>query len=70
MRDEAEKTAGEMADFICRALPRHLIGEYLFVNALAAQPVINGLADHLISDGLLIPPPNGVGAEGIWMSIE
>lgn len=70
MRDEAEKTAGEMADFIRRAVPWHLIGEYLFVNALAAQPVINGLADHLISDGLLIPPPNGVGAEGIWMSVE
>lgn len=67
---EADRVAAEIAGFIRRNIPKHLMGDYLRVNELANLPVLDTLVEALIDRGLLNPPENGVGAEGIWMMVE
>ena len=38
-------------------------------NILAALPILDALVEALIEKGLLVPPENGIGAEGCWMSV-
>lgn len=66
---EAEKVAAELADMIRRTVPKHLLAEWRFFNVLANMPVLDGLVEELIKKGLLIPPEDGIGAEGCWMSV-
>lgn len=67
---EAKKVALDMAEFIKANLPSHLQNEYRLANILADMPVFEALGDELISRGMLTPPQNGVGAEGIWLTVE
>lgn len=66
---EAEKVAAELADMIRRTVPKHLLAEWRFFNVLANMPVLDGLVEELIKKGFLIPPEDGIGAEGCWMSV-
>lgn len=66
---EAEKLAAELADMIRRTVPKHLLAEWRFFNVLANMPVLDGLVEELIKKGLLVPPEDGIGAEGCWMSV-
>lgn len=74
MRDSFEETADgvakKIADFVKRNIPEYLRGDYNYINWLANLPVLDTLVDCLIEQGILTPPENGVGAEGIWMSVE
>lgn len=62
--------ASKISQFVCQNLPEHLIGDYLYVNRLANMPVLDALVEALIDKGVLTPPENGIGAEGVWMEIE
>ncbi len=65
----AQKVAADIAKLISDNVPEHLIGEWEFVNTLADMPVMDSLVDILIDKGLLIPPKDGIGAEGCWMNV-
>ena len=65
----AKKVAANIAKLICDNVPEHLLGEWRFANELANLPILNALVDILIDKGILIPPKDGVGAEGCWMSV-
>ena len=42
----------------------------IFANVLANAPVLDAVVECLIEKGILIPPEDGIGAEGCWMSVE
>lgn len=65
----AEKAAADIAKLIYENVPKHLLGEWQFANELAGMPILDSLADILIDKGILIPPKDGIGAEGCWMSV-
>lgn len=65
-----DKVAANIAKLIAENIPEHLLGEWWLVNELAEIPIMDLLADILIYKGILIPPENGIGAEGCWMNIE
>ena len=65
-----EKAAADIAKLIYENVPEHLLGEWQFANELAGMPILDSLADILIDKGILIPPKNGIGAEGCWMSVS
>ena len=67
---EAKEAAGKMAELIRRTVPPYLMAEWRFANELAGLPVVNGVAEAFIEQGILIPPAGGVGTEGCWMSVE
>lgn len=67
---EAKIVADRIADMIHRTVPEHLLCEWKFVNSLASQPVLDNIIEHLIERGVLVPPKDGLGAEGCWMSVE
>ena len=66
----AADIAEQIARLIKKSVPGHLLGEWEFANGLAALPLVDGVAENLITKGVLIPPQNGIGAEGCWMSVE
>lgn len=68
--EEADKVASQIAGFIRKNIPEHLMGDYLKVNSLAGEAVVDFLVEALIQRGLLTPPADGVGAEGLWMFVE
>ena len=68
--ETAESIAKELADLIKDALPDYLIGEWFFANSLAGLPMVDALVEALIERGILIPPKDGIGAEGCWMEVE
>ena len=69
--DEAvRKTAEKMARLIEKILPEHLLGDWRFVNDLASLPMIDAIVEELIARGVLVPPEDGIGAEGCWASVE
>lgn len=67
---DAEVAAEKIAAFIRKAVPNYLLGEWRLVNALASLPVRNAVVECLVEKGVLIPPEDGIGAEGCWMSVE
>lgn len=67
--ESAEKVAADIAELISDNVPEHLLEEWELVNSLANIPVLDSLADILISKGMLIPPKDYIGAEGCWMSV-
>ncbi len=67
---EAEKVAGKIADMIRRTVPEYLLDEWKFFNRLANGPVLDNVVETLIERNILIPPEDGLGAEGCWMSVE
>ena len=66
---KAEEAAERIAGLIHRVVPEHLFSEYLFVNDLASAPMQGAVEEALIQRGILIPPENGAGAEGCWISV-
>lgn len=66
---EAEQVAAEIAAFIRQNIPAHLLEDYWLVNSLASLTLVDTLIDALIEKGLMTLPENGVGAEGVWMSV-
>ena len=67
---EAEVVAEKLAELIKNALPEYLWGEWEYANTLANLPVLEAVVEHLIEKGILIPPKDGIGAEGCWMSVK
>ena len=65
----AEKTAEKLAELIKSTLPEYLLGEWKFVNDLAHLPMIDLQIEELINKNILIPPADGIGAEGCWMCV-
>ncbi len=70
LEESAQNVAEKVAGCIRRFVPEHLLGEWKYANWLAAQPVLDALLDNLVAAKVLIPPENGVGAEGCWMNVE
>ena len=67
---ESELVAANIAELIKKSVPKHLLGEWRFANTLASLPILDSVIEALIENGILIPPENGIGAEGCWMSVE
>lgn len=67
---EAKTVADRIADMIRKVVPEHLFNEWKFFNRLAGAPVLNNVVERLIEKGVLVPPKDGLGAEGCWMSVE
>ncbi len=68
--EQAEKTAEKLAALMRKTVPEYLLPEWEFFATLANLPVCDSLVEALIEDGILIPPQDGLGAEGCWMSVE
>lgn len=67
---DCEEIAEKMAAFIKKVVPEHLKEDWMFVNRLANQPVLDTVVEALIEKGVLTPPENGLGAEGCWVQVE
>lgn len=68
--EKAQVIAGKIAQLIYDSVPDYLLSEWTFANTLAALPVIDSVVEILIEKGMLIPPEDGIGAEGCWMGVE
>lgn len=67
--DEAQVIAEKLAKLIKKNVPLYLLDEWRFVNHLASLPVLDSVVEALIEKGTLIPPKDGIGAEGCWLSV-
>lgn len=67
---EAEIVAEKIARMIRKTIPEYLLAEWRFFNRLANMPVLDNVVETLIERNILIPPKDGLGAEGCWMSVE
>lgn len=67
--EDAEIVAGKLAAFIRKSVPDYLLGEWRLANMIAGTPVIDAVIECLIEKGVLIPPEDGIGAEGCWMYV-
>ncbi len=67
---EAQTAARQLYHLIRTNVPKHLLGEWRFANALASLPIVDALAEVLIEKGLLIPPAHPLGPEGCWMGVS
>lgn len=67
--EEAREVADRLAVLILKTVPKHLLGEWEFANALAGMQSVNLVENALIEQGILTPPGDGIGAEGCWMSV-
>ncbi len=67
---DVEPLVKQIAELIRSSVPDYLMAEYGFVNDLAGLPVLDTLVEALIERGILIPPENGIGAEGVWMCVS
>ncbi len=68
--EDAEIAAERIAAIIKKAVPDYLIGEWKLANYLAEMPVLDSVVEVLIEKGILVPPEDGIGAEGCWMCVE
>lgn len=68
-KKDAEPVAEKMAALIKKSVPEYLLGEWRFANEIAEMPVLDAVIEVLIENGILMPPENGLGAEGCWMSV-
>ncbi|MBO5065387.1 MAG: sigma-70 family RNA polymerase sigma factor [Clostridia bacterium] len=68
--DEAQIIAEKLAELIKKNVPFYLLDEWRFVNRLASLPVLDSVVEYLIDKGALVPPEDGVGAEGCWLSVK
>lgn len=66
----AKKVAADIAKLIFDNVPEHLLGEWPHANTLANMPILDSLVDILIDKGILVPPEDGIGAGGCWMSVS
>jgi len=68
--EKTEEIAGKIADLIHKHVPEHLLGDYEAAAWLADLQVPDQLLGSLIEQGLLVPPKDGVGAEGCWIFVK
>ncbi len=69
--DIAHKIAEKLYKFIVKNVPEHLLPEWRCANMLADSELAGAVISSLVEEKrYLIPPENGLGAEGIWMSIR
>ena len=66
---EAEEAAERIAGLIHRIVPDYLISEWWAVVDIARMPMVHSITEALVERGILIPPEDGIGAEGCWMSV-
>ncbi len=66
---EAQVVAEKISGLITSIVPGYLLGDWRLANRLANMPVLDLLTEILIEKGILIPPEDGIGAEGCWMSV-
>ncbi len=67
--EDAQAVAEKLAVLIRKTVPDYLLGEWRFANSLAGMPVLDSVVEALIEKGILVPPKDGIGAEGCWMSV-
>lgn len=67
--EEAQLVAEKLVKIIKKNVPYYLLDEWRFVNTLASLPVFDSVVDVLVEKGVLVPPENGFGAEGCWLSV-
>lgn len=67
--EDCQIIAKKLAILIRKSVPGYLLGEWKFANILANMPVLDSVVESLIEQGVLIPPENGIGAEGCWMNV-
>lgn len=75
VNDEMENIIGqiaaELAEFMKKHIPEHLINEYRIYNgSIAGNSLISQLIEECIKEGLLYAPKNRLGAEGVVMIVE
>lgn len=68
-KEDAQAVAEKLAALIRKVVPDYLLNEWKFANWLANLSVLDSVVEVLIEKGLLIPPEDGIGAEGCWMSV-
>ena len=68
--ENAKIVSEKIAALIKKVVPEYLLGEWRFANYLANMPVLDAVVEVLIDKGILMPPENGIGAEGCWMSVK
>ncbi len=67
---QAEETAAEIAAFLRAHVDPALHGDYVYLNQLAALPMIDTLIEAMIGRGVLTPPETTPGAEGVWLTVQ
>lgn len=67
--EECQIVASKLAALIKKNVPTYLLGEWKFANMLANMPVLDSVLESLIEQGILVPPVDGIGAEGCWISV-
>lgn len=67
---EATVVAENIAALIRSCVPAYLLPDWKYANCLADLPVMDALIEHLIAQGILVPPEDGIGAEGCWMGVS
>ena len=66
-----EKIAKELAEFMRKHIPEHLINEYeYYTGCIAGVRFLHETIEACIKEGLLCEPENKIGSEGVWMVIE
>ena len=66
-----EQIAEELAMFMKKRIPDHLMNEYqLYVRLIAGFRLLSSMIEECIKEGLLIVPENRLGAEGVLMVVE
>ena len=66
----AKQVAKAVGTLLQQTIPSHLLGEWMHANSLVSLPLIDALVEILIERGLLIPPEDGIGAEGCWITVQ
>lgn len=71
MQDIKEQIAKELAEFMRKRIPKHLINEYpVYSELIAGTGIGPGMMASCIEEGLLCRPEKRLGAEGMLMVVE
>ena len=71
LQDVKDKIAEELAVFMKKHIPDHLLNEYHFYNQLIAAPrVFSEVVEACIQEGVLSEPQDQLGAEGVLMIVK
>lgn len=66
-----DEIAKELAEFMKKHIPEHLINEYeYYTGCIAGVRFLHETIESCIRDGLLCEPENRIGAEGVLLRIE
>ena len=71
MQDIKEQIAKELAEFMRKRIPKHLINEYpIYAQLVAGSDILSGMMEACMEEGLLCRPEKHLGAEGMLMVVE